>query len=381
VSKFYAFAELPNAPARATFAASGALIMQGQRQYEGEVFVAERAGRACAVASCDDDRLAGMARQGKLSLVADVNERGGVSIIQAVWLVINQGSSAWATGQPRNTLSSACREWQPCITLASMQRGNRQPLQIPASARRPGEDVCRLEISGEITDQSVRALICDIERAQDQTLYLSIDSPGGELAAGKRLYRAATAHNRLVMTHTSGQASSAAALVFLAGDVRSVDHDATIMVHRPYVTELTKAEADDLRSLADQLDGTAEEISAILAARSGIDLDIAREWVSAGTYFAAGQALSVGIVHQVCYDQAPLVPQARRVRTAPINGPYQSARTSASGSQPALLEYGRTYARGTVLRCNGKTFRAKREATPLPGSLSPELDSVLWERM
>ena len=380
MSKLYAFTELPNATAGATFAASGAPIMRGHNRVDGKVYIATRGDRVCVAVSCENAELASLARHGQMAPKADVHKAGGCTIVDSVWLTFDHSSSAWVQGQHRDDMSEDCRAWQPHILLATMRAEHRRPLTIPPAARRAGDEVCRLELTGEITSQSVSGLVCSVQRARGQTIHLSINSPGGEIAAGNRLYRTLAAHDCLVMTHASVQASSAAAVVFMAGDVRSMDSDASLMVHRPHISELDQAKSEDLRAMADQLDRTAKEMAAIVAARSGVDVDIVQEWVNAETYFGAGEALSVGMVHHICHDQAPLIPQARRVRTAPINGPYQSARRGGSAS-PQLLELGRVYDRDTRVRFNGGIFRAKSKAFGALGVLAPDLDKVLWERV
>jgi len=376
-----AIAELQDVTPGAVFVASNARIYFGDEVIQGDIVVADDGNQVVAAVRVNDSRIAGAARRGQISARVGVRMRGGVGAVTAAQVVSGHGSTGWAEGQAPADLTAACRYWRPRIALAGMAAMSRPALTIPIESRKPGDEVCTLTIEGEIDQQAGLAFASCVAEAAGQTLVVQVNSIGGEIAAGWRMYQALAAHDALVITDAT-KAYSAALIPFLAGDVRTMQSDATLMVHPPSIADMGgQAAADDLRKCADSLDAEEHRYSAIIAARTGNDLATVSEWVKSETYLDAAQAVALGFVGKILHDQAPLIPVARRVRTAPINGAYQSARPGGSASPPALLEYGRTYARGTVLRCNGKTFRAKREATPLPGSLSPEVDQVLWERV
>jgi|GraSoiStandDraft_45_1057281.scaffolds.fasta_scaffold26444_2 ATP-dependent protease ClpP protease subunit len=327
MSKATVIAELDGVTPGTVFVEANARINWGYKQIEGDILVADNGSQVVVAVRVDDSRLAKQACDGTLSVQPEYSQiRDGVIIVRKVWLT-GDGGNAWADGQPRDELSPFCRYWQPRLLLASMGPAN---IIVPTGSRLPGNEICRLDLSGDIDSDNSSILVNKIRAAAGKTIDLQIHSDGGDNNGGWNIHNALAAHDRFVVANVAGNALSAAVLPLLAADSRTAQHDAQLMVHSPYITSLNSSafKAGDLRRVARDLDNCVRRMAALIAARTNNDLDIVTEWIEAETRLNAAQALSTGFIHSILYDQAPRVPVARRARFAPINGPFTTARSS-----------------------------------------------------
>jgi len=332
MARVTAIAELPDeVTPGAVFAATNTRIHLWNEVIDGDVLIVDNGSRVVAVARVNDYRIERAARSGEISASANFRMRGGVATVTDVTFVRDRGSAAWVEGQHRDDLNDVCRYWKPRVALASMAAMGEPALTIPVGSRPPGDRVCRLEIRGDITFDTGEALESKIRAAAGQSIDLQIDSEGGDINAAWGVWRALGDHDQFVAANIAGCALSAAVIPLLAADTRTAEHDAQIMVHQPYITTLhgQAFNADALRRVADDVANETRHMVRIIAARTGNDWDIVREWVERETKLDAAQALQLGFVHQVLHDQAPRFPVARRARFAPINGPYTVTRKTA----------------------------------------------------
>lgn len=379
MARIFVFDHVDGLDKRLVFTAADAAIAFGPHFIKGNIFVATRAGQVAIAVEIPDSWVNGVdiadrVRRGELGARAEIEERNGLHVISNVWLVTGDGNRAWIDGAPRDMLSDSARWWQVHVEVAALAE---RPLPMPAGAREPGDDTVNLEISGDITVAMADQMVDEIERAAGQTIALTIDSHGGVLPAALSIYQALTAHDALVLVHID-RAESAAAVVALAGDHRTIAADGTMMVHRPTVAT-NPMEAGELRAAAKRLDDLADEIAAIVATATNHDISTAKAWVDGEQCFNAGQTIMVGLCHGVSHDAAPAIPRASRARFANIAGPFNGVTPQALQRAP-LLELGRVYDKGDRARFNGQTYRAKAKTFGAAGSLAPDRDHVAWER-
>ncbi|MDY0168493.1 MAG: Clp protease ClpP, partial [Thermoguttaceae bacterium] len=96
-----------------------------------------------------------------------------------------------------------------------------------------------------------------------------IHSPGGSLFAGMAIYSALQAHPGRVIVHIDGMAASIASVIAMAGDERVIAENAYFMIHDPAMT--VEGSAADLRTAADLVDRTREQIIDVYARRTKAD--------------------------------------------------------------------------------------------------------------
>jgi ATP-dependent protease ClpP protease subunit len=292
------------------------------------------------------------------------------------------GSAVWDEAVHHTNLPDHCRAWYAHVVVARMSAGRSDALAVPPLAERPeGEgDAVEINIIGDIGQgrYSGNEIAAQIEDAAGSTIVVNINSHGGTVDDGLKIYRALVNHPNAVHVNVTGYAESMAAIIALAGDVRTIASDGRMYLHRPHLSVET-AEADDLRKLAARLDKLSHEFAGIVAARTGQSIDIAEIWIGEATYFNAGQAVAVGLCDVVNRDHAPAVPTAPRARFAPINGAYRSIRPAAKS--PKLFQYtGKAIKAGEIVRHKGATYVAARATLAAPGC-EPENDPDTWERV
>ncbi len=158
-----------------------------------------------------------------------------------------------------------------------------------------------LHISGVIDDWiGISAAIVNEalqELDESQPLRVVINSVGGYV------YEAIAIHNLLadwpkeVTTHVNSIAASAATIIALVGDKRTISDNAEFMVHQPW--SYVMGNAVELRAAADHLDKTSNKILDLYERKSSLS----REEIEAllngvegedGTYLTAQETLDAG---------------------------------------------------------------------------------------
>lgn len=379
------FDTIEGAAPATTFVAANARIVAGGEQQDGDIFIARRGDDIAVGISMSDaaymtgvGNLAAVAHRGALGCRAEVVDRNGLTIINRVVVTgARTGSSVWDERTPRAEMSGLRRTWQPALLLA--RTGARRPLEVVPTTRPRGRGTTEINLVGEIGDDGLSAgdMVVRIRAAGDTTISMNIDSPGGSVDGALGIYRALVSRRNAVSV-TVVRAESAAAIIALAGDTREIVPDGRLMLHKPYLQETGSLHANDLRIMATTLDKVTDEVAGIVAIRSGVTFDIAREWIEAETIFNAGQAIAAGMCHRVS-PVAPLISKASRARFAPINGPYAPVRLVQQA--PRLFEYSaKTIPSGDLVRHKGETWCAIRNTIAAPG-LEPDRDTSSWRRV
>ncbi len=101
------------------------------------------------------------------------------------------------------------------------------------------------------------------------TIFVNIDSFGGEVYTGFAIYDALVASPAKVITTNMGSAMSIAATILMAGDEVRAMENSLIMVHNSWVE--TKGNADALKNWVKELEAMDKKILNIFQKRKGID--------------------------------------------------------------------------------------------------------------
>jgi ATP-dependent protease ClpP protease subunit len=376
------FATIDGAGAATTFIAADCKIWHHDEQLPGKVFLARRRHDDEVAAAfrtaeswiaCGD--LAPLARRGDLGVSADVDDANGLAIVTSVYIHGNRaGSAVWVAGQDRSTLSDCARNWLGAVLVGRMG----DSLVMPPITDRPrGEgDAIHIELVGAIGEgaNSADAIIAQIRAAEGRSIALTIDSDGGNVEQGLRIYHALVSHPFAVFANITGHANSMAAIIALAADHREIAADGSMLLHQPALPTGTRAEAGNLRRLATRLDGLTDDFSAIVATRAGVSLEIARTWIDDAFTFNAGEAIGAGLCHTVNRDVAPILSKPPRAKFAAISAPFTAARPARK--TPPLYSLGEAVTTGEMRRHNGRAYVAVRNTRA-----APDRDRDAWERV
>lgn len=157
-----------------------------------------------------------------------------------------------------------------------------------------------LSIRDEIGPDTARAVHAALAANPDATLIrVKINSVGGNVDEGLEIYQALALHPARVECLITSLAASIASVIACAADKITMAHGAEFMVHNPYIEGTISAGADDLRSLANNLDTRARTLAEIYSARSGQTLESTLDLMKAETYLDAKTAKDLGFCEEV----------------------------------------------------------------------------------
>ena len=133
------------------------------------------------------------------------------------------------------------------------------------------------------------------EEKSEITLY--INSPGGDVTSGLAVYDYIGTMKSPLKTVCIGQASSMAAILFLAGEKREMLEHTEIMIHDPSYGNfnMSSKKPHEIQERLDSLNKTREKLARIIADRTGKSLEEIYEITADDTYFDAEQAIEFGL--------------------------------------------------------------------------------------
>lgn len=152
---------------------------------------------------------------------------------------------------------------------------------------------------------SIGEVVCIADDALE-SVEVEINSPGGSVFEGQRIYsalRGMSARGIEVTTTVNGIAASMGSVILMAGDKRQMTHGSRIMIHE--ASTIVRGDARTLRQNADLLESISSEIAGIYAERSGGDEKAIRSLMFAETWMTADQAKENGFVDVVLKDGKP----------------------------------------------------------------------------
>lgn len=129
------------------------------------------------------------------------------------------------------------------------------------------------------------------------TIHLRINSPGGDVFAGRAIEQLLSEHPARIVTHVDGYAASAASYVALAGDEVLISQGGMFMIHKAWT--LAWGNADDIRKTSSLLDQIDETLVATYAQKTGQSPEDIRAWMADETWFTADQAVEKGFATRI----------------------------------------------------------------------------------
>lgn len=162
-----------------------------------------------------------------------------------------------------------------------------------------GSDTAVVSILDEIGVWGVtaEAFIKDLKAVSQPKITVEINSPGGDVFAALAIYNALRASGKTVHTKALGLAASAASLVLMAGDTRSVAENGFVMIHSTLAGAY--GHADDLRDMADLMDKVNASLRNTYVARTGRTPEEVDAMMSKDTFLSASEAKAQGFVDEI----------------------------------------------------------------------------------
>jgi ATP-dependent protease ClpP protease subunit len=156
--------------------------------------------------------------------------------------------------------------------------------------------------SAVAAQMSIGDIVCKADDALE-SVEVEINSPGGSVMEGQRIYnalRGMSARGVAITTTVNGRAASMGSVIMLAGDTRQMTRGSRIMIHE--ASMVSWGDARTLRKNADLLEGISSEIATLYSDRTGGDKDEIRQLMYAETWMDADKAKALGFATVIIKD-------------------------------------------------------------------------------
>lgn len=203
--------------------------------------------------------------------------------------VPRQAMELWSASE-RNTQRHAAE-----MRLDQRRRAAKQRLAEMSWDITQQRDTLYVDLRGEIQEDCEHRIIARLQRGGFRTVELSIDSNGGRLQPAERIIEALRQCKATVNTHAKGKCQSAALLLFLEGERRTVDPHCKMMMHNTVLADPIEHTAEVEQQMLD----TDRRLAESMAKHCDISTDAVRTLMAQETFFDADAALTEGIATAV----------------------------------------------------------------------------------
>ena len=180
--------------------------------------------------------------------------------------------------------------------LESLSGGRDDICLAKLDFKKTNETAATLNIDGVIWDglatDIVKGLQGEFKTAKN--LVVKINSPGGSVSAGIRIYDELMEFKGEVTTIVTGEAASMGSIIAMAGDVRKMTSGSQMMAHEVSPTE------NQLEGFLDTVRKANAALKNIYVTRAGMSKDaVDQMFAGKDTYFSAVEAQEAGLVTEV----------------------------------------------------------------------------------
>lgn len=177
---------------------------------------------------------------------------------------------------------------------ALLQQGRRDWYRIENKSGTP-----EVYIYDEIGYFGVTAsdFVKDITNIKADAFDLHINSPGGDVFDGLAIYNSIKNHPAEITAYVDGLAASAASFIAMAANKVVIARNSQMMIHDAH--GLAIGNSADMRSLADLLDKSSDNIADIYAQKAGGTVANWRKAMKAETWYSADEAVKAGLADEV----------------------------------------------------------------------------------
>ncbi|MCP1844416.1 ATP-dependent protease ClpP protease subunit [Bradyrhizobium sp. USDA 4524] len=159
---------------------------------------------------------------------------------------------------------------------------------------------------GRVPERDTSVYLRAIREAGNRGIRCLIDCAGGDGDEALLIARALLAHPYRVECQIVGRCSSAAVMIALAADHRSIVADGTVLIHRSMrlavqsqfdaMRMLPAAEKDAINASLNDVD---DAIASLLVTRLGVAEQTARQWMLEDRQWSATEALECGFADAI----------------------------------------------------------------------------------
>lgn len=208
--------------------------------------------------------------------------------------------------------------------LRELQQSNRKFWEVRAATNPQGGRAGEVFIYGYITgyklldnDVEPKEFKDEIDALGDiETLYVRINSPGGNVFAGNAIYNILKRIDAEVIVTIDGLAASAASVIAMAGDRVVIAKNGVLMIHDPWA--LAVGNSKELRKVADTLDTIHKGLVAVYQEKTGLPKDEIIAMMEQETWMDAETAKKKGFVDMI--DETKDVAASLRGDKLIVNG-------------------------------------------------------------
>lgn len=126
---------------------------------------------------------------------------------------------------------------------------------------------------------------------------MRINSPGGEVFEAVAIMNLLRDHNARITARVDGLAASAASFLATSADELIMGGNTELMIHDAW--GLAIGNAEEMRSYADVLDRTSNDIAAVYAAKAGGTVEGWRDYMAKDSWFTAEEAVELGLADSI----------------------------------------------------------------------------------
>lgn len=153
---------------------------------------------------------------------------------------------------------------------------------------------------GEINEYTSNIIVSELlylDNKNNDTIYLYINSPGGEVTSGMSIYDTMKFINSKVITIGIGLCASMAAFILANGDERYALPNTEVMIHQPLGG--AKGQATDIKIAAERIIKIKEKLNKILATATNKSIDEITKATERDNYFDAIEAKEYGLIDDI----------------------------------------------------------------------------------
>lgn len=137
----------------------------------------------------------------------------------------------------------------------------------------------------------------DLSAIDSDEITVRLNSPGGDVFDGIAILNALRAHKAKVTVYVDGLAASAASFIAMAGDEIVMRRNSELMIHDAW--GFCAGNADEMRSMAGELDRVSNNIASIYADRTGGTVDDWRTVMKEEVWYSDQEAVDAGLADRV----------------------------------------------------------------------------------
>lgn len=159
-----------------------------------------------------------------------------------------------------------------------------------------GSDYAPDWIKDFVSERPARDFIAAVDALGDlDDIDLEINTPGGDVASGVRIFNYLINHPAKVHVRVTGQAASIGVAIMLAGDTRTMGVGTTIMTHRASSLMVGFFNAQEMRDTADNLSKFDDALVDLMVTVTGKSADEINALLDGGdTVMGADEAIEMG---------------------------------------------------------------------------------------